>query len=177
MIVHFERKKKYSKQTESYDITCKPLENCHYDTNIFFSTQGTGMYVHIETSYPQQPGDTARLESPWMRGPQCMTFYYHMYGSTMSCLAIYIRHQATNRLKPVWVKSQDQGDRWIQGQISINETESYQVSLYNISVGRLIKKIREKANNVSCSQSRVIEQSKHFSVIISCKVQYRWLAL
>ena len=87
------------------------------------------MYVYIETSYPRQLGDTARLESPWMRGPQCMTFYYHMYGITMSCLAIYIRSQATNRLKLVWVKSQDQGNRWIQGQISINETASYQVSL------------------------------------------------
>ena len=87
------------------------------------------MYVYIETSSPRQLGDTARLESPWMRGPQCMTFYYHMYGSTMSCVVIYIRSQATNRLKPVWAKSQDQGDRWIQGQISINETSSYQVSL------------------------------------------------
>jgi len=102
------------------------------------------MYVYIETSSPRQPGDIARLESPWMRGPQCMTFYYHMYGSTMSCLVIYIRHQATNRLKPVWVKSRNQGDGWIQGQISINETASYQVSLYNISVGRLIKKLGRK---------------------------------
>jgi len=102
------------------------------------------MYVYIETSSPRQPGDTARLESPWMRGPQCMTFYYHMYGSTMSCLVIYIRRQATNRLKPVWLQSRNRGDRWIQGQISINETASYQVSLYNISLGRLIKKLGRK---------------------------------
>jgi len=93
-----------------------------------------------------------------------------MYGSTMSCLAIYIRHQATNRLKPVWAKSQDQGDRWIQGQISINETENYQVSLYNISVGRLIKK------NKGESQQRVM-----LSVLgertVKTFLSYRWLAL
>lgn len=96
--------------------------------NQSFFNQGTGMYVYIETSFPRKPGDTARLESPWMRGPQCMTFNYHMYGATMSCVVIYIKRQATNRLKPVWLRSQDQGDHWIQGKISINETLSYQVS-------------------------------------------------
>ena len=85
------------------------------------------MYVYIETSSPRQPGDTARLESPWMRGPQCMTFFYHMYGATMGCLVIYIKSQATNKFKPVWFRSQDQGDHWVQGKISINETSSYQV--------------------------------------------------
>ena len=92
---------------------------------LFSLNQGTGMYIYIETSYPRQPGDSARLESPWMMGPQCMTFFYHMYGSTMS---IHVKSQATNKLKPVWLRSQDQGDHWIQGQISINETSSYQVS-------------------------------------------------
>ena len=86
------------------------------------------MYAYIETSGPRYPVDTARLESPWMRGPQCMTFYHHMYGSTMSCVVIYIKSQATNRLKPVWLRSQDQGNQWIQGQISISETSSYRVS-------------------------------------------------
>ena len=86
------------------------------------------MYIYIETSNPRRPGDTARLESPWMRGPQCMTFYYHMFGSTMSCVIIYIRNQATDRLRPVWLKSENQGDGWIQGRISVNETSSYQVS-------------------------------------------------
>lgn len=86
------------------------------------------MYIYIEASLPRVPGDTARLQSPWMRGPQCMTFSYHMYGSTMSCVVMYIRRLVTNRLKPVWLKSQDRGNRWIRGQISINETASYQVS-------------------------------------------------
>ena len=86
------------------------------------------MYAYIETSSPRQPGDTARLESPWIRGPQCMTFFYHMHGSPMSCVVIYIKSQAANRLRPVWLRSQDQGNQWIQGKISISETSSYQVS-------------------------------------------------
>ncbi len=95
------------------------------------------MYIFIETSSPRNPGDTARLESPLMRGPQCMTFYYHMFGASMSCVIIYIKSQATNRFKPVWLKSEDQGNRWIRGQISINETGSYQVSVRNIRCGNL----------------------------------------
>ena len=57
-----------------------------------------------------------------------MSFYYHMYGATMGCIVIYIKSQATNELKPIWLRSQDQGNHWIQGEISINETSSYQVS-------------------------------------------------
>ena len=107
---------------------------------IFFSNQGTGMYIYIETSSPRKLGDTARLESPWMWGPQCMTFFYHMYGATMSCVVIYINFQAKNRLKPVWLRFRDQGNHWIQGKISINETSSYQVSCKMFVLQRLIKK-------------------------------------
>lgn len=62
-----------------------------------------------------------------MRGPQCMTFYYHMRGSTMSCVIIYIRRRY-NRYELVWLKSEDRGDHWIPGQISINTTDIFQVS-------------------------------------------------
>lgn len=86
------------------------------------------MYVYIETSSPRKPKDTARLVSPWMRGPQCMTFYYHMHGATMSCVVIYIKRQSANKLTPVWLKSENQGNLWIQAQVSINETAYYQVS-------------------------------------------------
>ena len=99
----------------------------NYVFNTLFSlTQGTGKFVYIITWGPRQPGDTAPLESPWMRGPQCMTF--HIYGATMSRVVIYLKRQATNRLKPVWLRSQDHGDHWIQERISIDETSSYQVS-------------------------------------------------
>ena len=69
-----------------------------------------------------------------MLGPQCMTFYYHMFGSNMfgsniGCVVIYIRNQDINGIKPVWLKSGNQGNRWIREQISINETGMYQVSL------------------------------------------------
>jgi len=116
---------------------------------IFFFNQGTGMYIYLETSSPRQLGDTARLESPWMQGPQCMTFFYHMYGATMSCVVVYIKFQATNRLKPVWLRCRDQGNHWIQGKISINETSSYQVSCKMFVLQHLNNK-RRKIRKMSC---------------------------
>lgn len=56
-----------------------------------------------------------------------MTFYYHMFGSTMSCVIIYVRNQNENRIKPVWLKSENKGDQWIREQISLNKTGQYKV--------------------------------------------------
>lgn len=94
---------------------------------ILFPKIGFGKFLYIEASAPRSRGDTARLESPWMLGPQCMTFYYHMFGSTMSCVVIYVRNQNENRIKPVWLKSENKGDQWIREQISLNETGQYKV--------------------------------------------------
>ena len=74
-----------------------------------------------------------------MRRPQCMTFYYHMYGATMSCVVIYIKRQGSDRLKPVWLKSENRGNQWLQGQVNINETGIYQVSwivFFNIIIDK-----------------------------------------
>lgn len=56
-----------------------------------------------------------------------MTFYYHMFGSTMSCVVIYVRNQNENRIKPVWLKSENKGDQWIREQVSLNGTGQYKV--------------------------------------------------
>ena len=57
-----------------------------------------------------------------------MTFFYHMFGSNMGCVVMYIRIQAAEKLQPIWLRSKDQGDRWIQGQLSINYNLTYQVT-------------------------------------------------
>ena len=99
------------------------------------------MYIYVETSEPRKTKDAARIVGPLMRGPQCMTFYYHMYGYTMSCVVIYIRRQGSNRLRPVWLKSENRGRVWTRGQISINETGIYQVScaVFVSTVNQLIQ--------------------------------------
>ncbi|XP_022807962.1 uncharacterized protein LOC111344964 [Stylophora pistillata] len=95
-------------------------------------TSGFGKFIYIEASAPRRRGDTARLKSPWMQGPQCMTFYYHMFGSTMSCVVIYVQNHNETRIKPVWLQSEDRGDQWIREQISLNETGQYKVVIDGI---------------------------------------------
>ncbi|XP_022809605.1 MAM and LDL-receptor class A domain-containing protein 1-like [Stylophora pistillata] len=96
-------------------------------------TSGSGYYIYIETSRPRKMGDTARLTSPWLRGLHCMMFYYYMYGSSMGCVVMYIRRQAADRLQPLWFKSKNQGKGWKQGQVSINDTSSYQIIIDGIT--------------------------------------------
>ncbi|RMX61048.1 hypothetical protein pdam_00007562 [Pocillopora damicornis] len=70
-----------------------------------------------------------------MRGPQCMTFFYHMFGSNMGCVVMYIRIQAAEKLQPIWLRSKDQGDCWLQGQLSINYNLTYQIIIDGIRGG------------------------------------------
>ena len=65
--------------------------------------------------------------SPLMSGPQCMTFYYHMFGESMSCVAVYIKNETSNVKKVLWLKSGNRGRKWIKGQVDIRETGIYQV--------------------------------------------------
>lgn len=67
-----------------------------------------------------------------------------MRGSTMSCVIIYIRSMATYKDKLVWLKSEDQGNHWLPAQISINTTEIFQVSSFELNLGHdLTNKIVE----------------------------------
>ncbi|XP_031565922.1 uncharacterized protein LOC116301061 [Actinia tenebrosa] len=94
-------------------------------------TSGKGFYIYNyanDASDSHKPGDKAKLLSPSMRGPKCMTFYYNMYGQYMSCFLVYIKVENSTQYL-AWIKSGDRGDRWIEAQVFINETGSYQVVL------------------------------------------------
>ena len=62
-----------------------------------------------------------------MKGKQCMTFYYNLYGTTMSCVVVYVqRSDGTERV--VWLKSGNWGDRWIKTQVETSDkTTEYRV--------------------------------------------------
>ena len=62
-----------------------------------------------------------------MKGKQCMTFYYNFYGTTMSCVVVYVqRPDGTERV--VWLKSGHWGDRWIKTQVETSDkTAEYRV--------------------------------------------------
>nr|XP_054770410.1 MAM and LDL-receptor class A domain-containing protein 1-like [Lytechinus pictus] len=74
-----------------------------------------GYYMFIETSI-QTLGDEARLWSPTLQvaGGHCIEFYYHMYGSTIGTLNVYIVEPGENvlQLLPSWSQSSNQGNQW-----------------------------------------------------------------
>ncbi|XP_031559294.1 MAM and LDL-receptor class A domain-containing protein 2-like [Actinia tenebrosa] len=90
-------------------------------------TTGYGVYLYIETSSPRYKGQVARLISPRMRGPQCMTLWYHMHGPDIGHLAIYANNNGSLRL--LWLKGGEQGHYWHEALIDILETGEYKVEI------------------------------------------------
>ncbi|CAH3118157.1 unnamed protein product [Pocillopora meandrina] len=97
-------------------------------------TTGTsqGWYVYIETSFPRQVNDTARILSPTIKadGSQksihCVSFWYHMYGPHVDTLRLYQKVGSTLG-KPKWVRQGDQGNQWIQGEYTVEHTKDVQI--------------------------------------------------
>lgn len=106
-------------------------------------TLGTiyGHYLYIESSAPQEFKDTAVLLSrvfqpTHQRGQDLSTsqhhcifrFHYHMYGSHVFCLAVYLRTIATGRGQMLWVRYGDQGDLWHKKTLYLTSARPFQVT-------------------------------------------------
>ena len=86
--------------------------------------------MYTESSAPRKAGDTARLIGPSQKATtgKCLKFYYHMYGSNMGRLNIYMKRH--NRLySSIWSANGNQGNLWRPGQVTLNSNSDYQVSL------------------------------------------------
>ena len=92
---------------------------------------GSGGYIYTDSSSPRKTGDKARLISPKIHGPSCLTFYYHMYGKGMGCLVVYVRKTAKEL--PLWAKCTNQGNQWKINLVSIVAHETYEVK-YDIYI-------------------------------------------
>ncbi|XP_046653524.1 cell wall integrity and stress response component 4-like isoform X2 [Daphnia pulicaria] len=103
-----------------------------------------GHYLFIESSSPRVLNDTARLFSPVYGQPEasavadegvCFSFWFHMYGSTTGQINVFIKPESKkmSELRPAFVRSGDQGDRWRQGYISLDTvTENFQVVIEGV---------------------------------------------
>ncbi|CAF3694948.1 unnamed protein product, partial [Didymodactylos carnosus] len=96
-------------------------------------TLGTkdGYYIYIETSFPAQFGEKARLESEILfdTRSKCVTFWYNMYGVDVATLNVYFRNFGTPNGTDlvIWRLRGPQGRSWKHGQVSVIPTGKYQI--------------------------------------------------
>lgn len=104
-------------------------------------TLGTslGHYLYIESSAPQEFKDTAVLLSRVFQptrqrgenapGQHCVfRFHYHMYGSHVFCLAVYLRTAASSRGSMLWVRYGAQGNLWHRKTLYLASARPFQVT-------------------------------------------------
>jgi len=95
---------------------CYKMKSKHNSCNLF-----AGFYLYIETS-PRRQGDKATILTPYLNGPQCMNFSYHMYGSDIGSLHISANNQS------IFSKSGNQGNQWVSVETPILQSGRYSVS-------------------------------------------------
>ncbi|MCI4390787.1 hypothetical protein PGIGA_G00126870 [Pangasianodon gigas] len=90
-------------------------------------TTGTGYYLYIEGDSATH-GDTARLLSEECSDvqPQCLQFWYHMYGSSWTMgLTVYLLHG--NVAQEIWRKRENQGNAWHQALVDIRPHDKFRI--------------------------------------------------
>uniref|UniRef100_A0A671VVP0 MAM and LDL receptor class A domain containing 1 n=1 Tax=Sparus aurata TaxID=8175 RepID=A0A671VVP0_SPAAU len=105
-------------------------------------TLGTsyGHYLYIESSMPQEFKDTAVLLSRVFQPTHqrsndlsknqqrcAFRFNYHMFGSHVFRLAVYLRTSATGRGYMVWVRYGDQGNMWHRKTLYLSSVKPFQI--------------------------------------------------
>ena len=78
----------------------------------------SGNYVYIEASYPRQGDNAILVKSGLLFGSKkCLSFYYHMYGSSMGTLNVRVGNST------IFTKSGNQGNKWIKASVEINNPD------------------------------------------------------
>ncbi|KRT85486.1 hypothetical protein AMK59_1274, partial [Oryctes borbonicus] len=84
-----------------------------------------GYYMYIEGS-TQNVNDTARFISPIYKretNNTCLEFYYHMFGSGMGELRVYVKKVNDSWIfkleEAVFVKDGNQGNEWLRGLVQL----------------------------------------------------------
>lgn len=88
-----------------------------------------GHYLYLEASAPRTQGDKC-----WLVGPRfpatkttCFQFWYSMSGRGIGSLNVIVKYPDAGTNNTVWSLSGDQGDKWLQGQVPIIASTTYQV--------------------------------------------------
>nr|XP_054757008.1 MAM and LDL-receptor class A domain-containing protein 2-like [Lytechinus pictus] len=99
-------------------------------------TTGDGYYTYIEASSPRVIGDNARLLSGSLRStrsqPYCLSLWYHMFGSDIGSLAIYIRDADGTNERVIWTKSRTQENDWRLGHYTLSTMTNYELVIEGV---------------------------------------------
>ncbi|XP_030647650.1 MAM domain-containing protein 2a, partial [Chanos chanos] len=92
-------------------------------------TLGVGHFMYIEASH-MLPGHSVRLKSAELRGspgPQCLTFFYHMYGSGTGVLSVLLRHGNSDRDQLLWRRRGEQSISWMRATVDYDCQIKHQI--------------------------------------------------
>ncbi|KAF1377261.1 hypothetical protein PFLUV_G00198860 [Perca fluviatilis] len=90
-------------------------------------TTGLGYYLYMEAS-PMLPGQRVRLLSRPLRGsrgPQCLRFFYHMYGSGTGQLSVHLHRDGEDAL--LWQLSGEQSITWLRATVEYQSDSQHQI--------------------------------------------------
>lgn len=100
-----------------------------------------GGYAYIDSSFPRKPGDVAKFLSTNfpMTGadaPVCMHFWFHMFGSGVGHLKVFVRHYRSldSHLEEIWGLSGNAGNAWFMSEVTVSSLDDYQI-MFEASVG------------------------------------------
>ncbi|CAN9504788.1 unnamed protein product [Ophioblennius macclurei] len=90
-------------------------------------TTGLGYYLYLEAS-PLLPGQNSRLRSRPIRGsrgPQCLRFFYHMYGSGTGQLRVHVDKDGEDEV--VWLRGGEHSVAWLRAQVEYHCDSQHQI--------------------------------------------------
>ena len=94
-----------------------------------------GVFAYIESSGKSR-GDVAALQTPWLSPTDstgyCLSFWYHMFGSTIGNLTLSMLTPSSRQV--FWSTHGPHGDAWRQVQRTIQSSEQYSL-VFQASVG------------------------------------------
>ena len=85
--------------------------------------------MYIETSSPRKPKERAQFLSPFYPAApngKCLNFWYHMFGSHIGAMNVYIKDGLSIGTK-VWNETGNQGNFWLHARAPIKINNRFQV--------------------------------------------------
>ncbi|XP_072182120.1 MAM and LDL-receptor class A domain-containing protein 1-like [Diadema setosum] len=102
----------------------------------FDHTTGSGWYIYIDSS-GHYTGDDADLIGPKQNptsGPQCMVFWYHMYGPNVYRFDVSVWVYADSfREERIFTKSGSQGNQWLKAEKEITYSYPWTVKFTGVA--------------------------------------------